>query len=313
MNTLTSTEAAQVNGMCPVASAVTLGGRLMAIEGAQRCGVDYFVDANRTVDTGDGLSWATAFQKLATALAASHANIALTANRNWAGRNRIFLKADSTTEDLVLLADKTDVIGVGSKDSYSMPCIIGNHVPVHTEPYCMGTRFFNVQFRGAVADGGIIWTLASTVSGIQFHGCHFNGWSTIPATIGLKATASPRLEVHNCKFNGAFSTAAIHLLTGEANGTLIKDNLINSAGIGIDVDSGFTCANEQAFVIGNRIKATGLVIDDDSDTMVYMDNVCISGGAFGDTSHDIPATLSVNNVVTGSDKTGLVPSTDQEY
>jgi len=263
----------------------------------------YYVDGNRINDSGDGLSWATAFQKLSTGLAASHANIALSANRNWAGRNTIFVKADSITEDLVRFADKTDVVGVGAKDSYSMPCIVGNHVPT----VGMSTRFYNVQFRGAIASGGDIITLTSALEGIQFHGCHFNGWSTTPATIGLKSTASPRLQICNCKFLGAFSTAAIHLLTGDGNGTIIQGNLIQSAGIGIDIDSGFTCANEQAFIVDNCIVATGLVIDDDADTIVEMGNLGISGGAFGGTSHDMGSHLAVGNIVTGSDITGTVP------
>jgi len=270
---------------------------------AERAGEVYFVDGNKTDDSHDGSTWANAFKYLSTALAASHANIAITANRNWAGRNTIYVKADSITEDLVLLADKTDVIGVGAKDSYDMPCIVGNHVPTNG----MSTRFFNVQFRGAVASGAIIWTLASGSEGIVFKGCHFNGWSTTPATIGLKSTASPRLRIEGCKFFGAFSTAAIHLLTGDGNGTIIRDNLIQSGAIGIDIDSGFTCSNEQAWIIDNRIKATGLVIDDDSDTIVIMGNLGSSAGTLGGTSHDIPVANSAGNIIAGATTAATVP------
>lgn len=275
----------------------------------EKTGQIYYVDGNRT-SSGDGSTWASAFTKLSTALAASHANIALTGARNWAGRNTIYMKMDSITdtakngvEDLVLLADKTDVIGVGANDSYSMACISGNHVPTNG----MGTRFYNILFRGPVATGGIIWTLASTSSGIEFHNCTFSGWSTTPATIGLKSTASPRLKVENCTFTGAFSTAAIHLLTGDGNGTIIKDNLINSAAIGIDIDSGFSCANEQAWIVDNRIKATGLVIDADSEDICVMGNLGVSGGTFGANSHDMPSANSVGNIITGSNITGTVP------
>jgi len=269
-------------------------------------GAVYFVDGNRINDDGDGLTWATAKNKLSTALAMSHANIALTANRNWAGRNTIYLKADSITENLVVIADKTDVIGVGAKDSYSMPCIVGNHVPLNG----MSARFFNVQFRGAVASGGIIWTLASTSEGIQFHNCHFNGWSTIAATIGLKATDSPRLQICNCKFLGAFSTAAIQLLAGDGNGTMINNNLIESAAIGISVHASFTCANEQAFMNDNRIfcSGSGLIIDEDSNKFGCFGNLgCCVGGSFGATSHDIPDARSAGNIFTGSNITGTVP------
>jgi hypothetical protein len=277
----------------------------------QNTGRTYYVDGNRT-SSGDGSTWESAFTKLSTALAASHANICTAGLRNWAGRNTIYFKGDDINdagtsgnqlEDLVLLADKTDVIGVGARNAYSMPCIVGNHVPTNG----MSTRFYNVQFRGAIASGGIIWTLASTSSGIQFHGCHFNGWSTAPATIGLKSTASPGLIVSGCKFLGAFSTAAIHLLAGNGNGTIIENNIIGSAGIGIDIDSGFSCANEQAWIIDNRIKATGLVIDADSEDICVMGNLGVSGGTFGANSHDMPSANSVGNIITGSNITGTVP------
>ena len=52
---------------------------------AQRAGEVYFVDGNKTDDSGDGSTWDDAYKYLSTAMAASHANIALTANRNWAG------------------------------------------------------------------------------------------------------------------------------------------------------------------------------------------------------------------------------------
>ena len=197
----------------------------------QNTGRTYYVDGNRT-SSGSGDTWESAYKTLSEALAASHANIAIAGLRNWAGRNTIYLKADSITEDLVLFADKTDVIGVGAKDSYDMPCIVGNHVPTNG----LSTRFFNVQFRGALASGADIITLASTSSGIVFNNCHINGWSTIAATIGIKATASPRLRIENCRINGAFSTTAIDILAGDANGTMLTGNIIESAGVGIRVN-----------------------------------------------------------------------------
>ena len=272
-------------------------------------GQTYYVDNNSGADGASGEDWDHALKTLSKAMAVSHANIA-TGSKTFAKRNTIYLAADSITEDLVLFAHKTDVVGVGAKDSYSMPCIVGNHVPAARGT---STRFFNVQFRCPAA-GGVIMTLNSSNEGIQFHGCHFNGWNTIPATIALMATASPRLEVVGCKFKGAISVAAIQLNAGDGNGTIIADNIIGSAGIGIDINASFTCVNEQAYVVDNIINATGLVIDDDADTTIaYIGNRGISAGNFGVTSHDIPAAYSLDNQVTGADSSGLVPSTDQEY
>ena len=266
----------------------------------------YYVDGNRST-TGNGKSWATAYKTLSEGLAASHANIALTAARNWAGRNTIYLKADSITEDLILFADKTDVVGVGAKDSYDMPCIVGNHVPAANG---LSTRFFNVQFRGDLTAGADIMTLDSSNEGIVFNGCQFEGWSTTPATGGIVATASPRLRIENCKFLGAFSDAAIELGAGDGNGTVIVGNIIQSAAIGIKVDSSFTCANEQAFINDNRIfcSGSGLIIDENSDKIGVFGNYgCCVAGAFGATSHDLNVKMAAGNIFTGSDVTGTVP------
>lgn len=256
----------------------------------------YYVDGN-IEDAGDGSTWEKAFDSLAQAMNASHDDIALSSKRNWAGRNTIYLKADSITEDITIFADKTDIIGVGAKDSYDRPCIVGNHVPTTG----LSTRFFNVQFRGAIASGGVIITLSSSSSGIVFNNCHFNGWSTTPATIGLKSTASPRLRVEGCEFLGEFSTAAIHLLTGDGNGTMIRGNIIQSAGIGIDIDSGFNSDNEHAFCIANIIASTGLGIDDDADSgMFFVDNRIMSAGTIGGNSYDFSGPYSCGNIISGS-------------
>ena len=74
----------------------------------------YFVDGNKSDDSGDGTTWATAYKYLATGLAASHAQISATANRAWARRNRVYVCGDAIEENLTKFAEKTDVIGVGS-------------------------------------------------------------------------------------------------------------------------------------------------------------------------------------------------------
>ncbi len=265
-------------------------------------GEAYYVDGNKTDDSGDGSDWANAMKYLSTALAVSHANIAILANRNWAGRNTIYVKADSITENLTILADKTDVIGVGSQDYHSMPQIVGNHVPVSTNT--QSCRFFNVKFKPPAA-GGIIWTLISKQPGLQFHGCEMNAGhasgSVTCSTIAIKATAIPRLLIKNTYFAGKFSTAAIHLLTGASNGTMIIKNIIQSAGIGIDVDSGFSSADEQAMCIANIIASTGLGIDDDAaGGMLFFDNRIISAGTIGGNSYDMDGPDSCGNIISGS-------------
>lgn len=259
---------------------------------AERAGQVYFVDGNKTDNSGDGSTWAKAFKYLSTALAASHANIALAAARNWAGRNTIFVKGDPITENLVLLADKTDVIGVGACDAYSMPQIVGNHVPLGAI-VGMSCRFFNMQFR-CPAGGGAIWTLIQ--GGIEFYGCHFNGWQSTPATIGVLATAAAGLKISGCRFDGVFSTAAISLGAGNGNGILIEGNNIQSGAIGILVNESFTCANQQAYIKNNTIKAVTLIIDENSDKIVVVGNRGTTAANAGATTYDLNLRFAVDNV-----------------
>ncbi|KKL92436.1 hypothetical protein LCGC14_1884670, partial [marine sediment metagenome] len=74
---------------------------------------DYFVDLN-VQTSGDGLGWDTAMALLSEAITASNVSIALTENRWWARRNRIFVQGDGMTENLTVLPEKCDIIGVGS-------------------------------------------------------------------------------------------------------------------------------------------------------------------------------------------------------
>jgi hypothetical protein len=288
---------------------------MLALEGSQRCGVDYFVDGNRIDDTGDGLSWSTAFAKLSTALAASHANIALAANRNWAGRNRIYVKSDSITdsakngvENLVLLADKTDVIGVGSFDANSKACISGNHAPVGA---FMSTRFFNMMFIAPAAGGGILMDLVAAQSGIEFHDCEFHAaYAGTAATTGIRATANSRLKIKNCSFYGAFSTAAISIGAGNANQLAIENNFIQSGAVGILVDIGATCAYGKGLIRGNTIYATTLTIDENSNLMVVAGNYLVSANVYGATSFDMDLVLPVGNFFTTADMSGPFPPLD---
>ena len=166
-------------------------------------GREFFVAGNWGVDTNDGSSWDKAFLTLAAAITANNADVAAD-KYGWATRNKIYISADTTTEDLVAFPNKCDVIGVGSYDANAKPGITGNHVPVNKGNY--GTRFINIWFK-APADASPIVTLASTTSGCQFIECTFSATAT--TTIGIQATASPFLKVYGCRFEGAFVTSFI--------------------------------------------------------------------------------------------------------
>ena len=153
---------------------IAAGGQILVEPGGSVMGgnptgaADYFVDGNVST-TGSG-TIDSPYSTFAEAVAASNTSIALTANRWWARRNRIFIMGDDLEEDIVLLPEKCDVIGVGSSDNYPMPCIRGNHVPIGTK---MGCRFFNTRFRPAASSD--LWTLASTTGdGLEFWNCIFD-------------------------------------------------------------------------------------------------------------------------------------------
>ena len=266
----------------------------------------YYVEANDGSDTADGLSWDTAFKTLTVALAASHANIA-TGSATWASRNRIYYKGDNAeaaAEDIVKLADKTDVIGVGSFDHNPRPMLIGNHLVVGTY---MGTRFFNMGFR-APAAGGVVVTIPTTCSGIEFYGCVFSGRNTTPGTKGLLATAVEQLKVIGCSFVGKFSTNALEIGAGASNGLRIEDNDIESGAIGIVVSSTATCAAEIGKILNNKIYATTLVIDENSNKMVVGGNRCVTLAA--NTLAlilDYNSALAYDNSITDSTVTATYP------
>ncbi len=252
-------------------------------------GICYYVDGNAGADTNNGLSWDTAYKTLATALAASHASIATSTKgtgRGWAARNTVYIKGDSFEEDLTKLAQKTDIVGVGSCDHHHQARIIGTHV-IDSTSY-MGCRFINVAFKSKAA-GGVIMTLPTQQSGISFINCLFDGRSTTAATKAILATAVEQLTIEGCRFIGKFSTSTIDIGTGSSRALLIKDNIIESGAIGITVHSGLTCVDAVAMILDNIFDVVTLVIDENSDKVIV-------GGNRGRTQADgtVAATIDYN-------------------
>ena len=263
-------------------------------------GMVYYVDGNK-VTAGDGLSWANAYNTLTAAMAASHANIALSANRAWAVRNVIYVRGDELVEDFTKLAQKTDIIGVGSNSAYSKAGITGSWIIPDTVNY-MGCRFYNIMFTDAGATA--IFDL-DTQSGIEFHDCLFDSGDT--TTIAIQMEESNFIKIVNCEFSRVsatkgFSASAIKVVddTNAIYGIVIEGNKIQTAGIGIDWDE---TEAYNVWITGNNIYAAGLPIDDQSATICVTNNFLIS-----DTDLDTSATytdhmtekLAAGNYVSGS-------------
>jgi hypothetical protein len=265
-------------------------------------GVDYYVDNNNGSNANDGFSWGTAKKTLAAAMALSHAKIASGAPY-WAARNRIFYKADQETADLILFAQKTDVIGVGHDTGFPYAGILGNHIPANT---AYGCHFYNVRFIPVAA--GPILTLNACAGSAEFHNCLFDANGTLVATKAILATACTYLKVHNCRFQGAFSAQYILFGAGQALGTEICDNImLDGAAKGVVTDAG-TTASYMGLIKGNIIQCAGVTIDTQATSVfVVVGNRLISAGAVGATSHVIDLTYAADNLLTGNDVGIAIP------
>ena len=252
-----------------------LKGDMIIYPGGSGGGNEFFVDGNFGDDTWAGTSFERPFKTLAVALAASHADIAA-GSKGWAARNRIYCKGDALDEDLVLLAQKTDVIGVGSYDRFPYCALVGNHVP--TGVTCSnGTRFFNFMFM-ANSTGGDIFTLDTNNAWLEFNGCRFSAQSTTAATGAIVATATSHLRVLNSTFMGRFSDAVIEFGAGDARGSLIKGNHIEGANAGIEFAGGTTdsagVTEEYIYVEDNIISTATECINDAASIVRINNNVC---------------------------------------
>jgi hypothetical protein len=245
-------------------------------------GVDYYVNGNTGDDTKSGRGgWGNAMKTLTVALAASHASIAsspLATGAGWAARNRIHCVGDAFTEDLVLLAQKTDIIGYGSYNQWMKAGVVGKHVPISATG--IGVRWFNFHFRTATA--GDIFTLDATQRGIEFHNCTFDATADSGNnTAAIIATAVWFLRIYNCQFVGPFSDAAIEIGAGNAQGLDIRGNYIEGANQGIDINGSTTTSPNKGVIRENVIHTSTECINDGNDVMAIINNNCTTLQAKG--------------------------------
>jgi hypothetical protein len=269
----------------------------------------YFVDGNAGSDTNGGSSWDDAFKSLAYALGISHANIAASSS-GWAARNKIYVKMDQTAdddgEDLIVLAQKTDIIGVGSVDHLQGARIIGNHV-IGAGAY-MGCRFVNMIFKCPAA-GGDIFTIPTTTSGLTFEGCTFDATSTAAASGAIIAVAVESLTIKDCLFMGQFADSVIEIGAGASNSLLIQGNIIEGGEVGIEVLSTATCAARAGRILENTINTTKECIKESSGKFYVHNNTVVTGNAKGSAGAGAivaGAKMMLQNHAACSDATGLI-------
>ena len=255
----------------------------------------YFVDGNVSA-TGNG-TIDHPYKTLAEAIAASDAAMALSANRWWARRNRIYCCGDTLTEDLVKFPTKCDVIGVGSYHGNTQCGLSGHHKPVGES---FGTRFFNMHFLAkAVAEP--VFTLTNETSGLQLHGCTIDG-TLGTMTICIQATASPFLVVNDCDFVGTFVTSYITFGAGEAGRTRILNNrMLGTAAKGIVAPAQTTALLWMPLIQGNTIMATGKPIEDAASIFFVVNNRLMTDINIATTTDGYTFDLSqaCGNILTG--------------
>ena len=276
-------------------------------------GNTYYVDGNMADDNGDGLTWTTAYQKLTTALAASHANIALTVQRGWAWRNVIYVRGDEITENFTKGAQRTDIVGVGSTNQHNKPRIIGTWIiEAQTENDYMGMRFFNVQLQDDGAGGAIFLSPINQCNGLEFHECKFI--SQVTDTIGIQLGGVHDVVIDNCEFQPntsgvGFSASAIKIVDGAGalTNVRISNCRIWSASIGIDWDE---TSNINCWILDNFFNTGGMCIDSEDVTGVLIagNRMKTALGSADNTSNDFNVIWGVDNIVTGSSDTIYIPS-----
>lgn len=275
----------------------------------------YWVESYQGSDGNDGLSPSRPKKTISAALAASHAAIA--ASGKGYCRNTIYIQGSTYdsgfTENLTKLAQKTDIVGVGSGDAQAYPRIDGTHtIEAATTATYLGCRFFNVEFYGSSA--APIMTVPANQNGLGFYNCIFT--STDAATIGLRVTSVHDLTVEGCRFNpsaagAGFVNAALQVQAGSITNVTIKNNIIHLGDSG-DVGIDWNCTAGQAdncWAIGNNICSNGQTIDDEGSDLIVVNNnlICLGAAEGTGSSWTFNVASAANNVSTGNNQSNAVP------
>ena len=268
-------------------------------------GADYYVDGNTrsevAVKSGDDSSWDKPYKTLSLAIAASNISIALSKNRWWARRNRIFVCGDGEiVENLTVLPEKCDIIGMGY-DLVPYPRIVGVHVIAAATK---GVRIFNCCFyTNATSD---LMVIPAGSYGFEMHGCHLFPGTTSTKALEITSSGLCRIENNRIMTGGASRSnifgvgISIEGTTG-IHDTIIRHNIIDATA-GIDIVEA-TAPGMGGVIANNIIRAADVCIEDSSGDFMVVDNRLISDA---DQDSDIKGAiictedLACNNIVTHS-------------
>jgi len=271
---------------------------------------DYFVDLNvKDEEQGDGTSWDEAKNTIAAAITLADTSIGFSPNRWWARRNRIFVVGDGITESLTVAPEKTDIIGLGY-DIVPFPRITG----VHTIATAVqGFRIFNMGFLPSSTTIPISYP--SGMHGWELHNVHIYKSDSYLAAAGLQSTDSRDFVMNEVYIYPAIDASMNTIgfnVAGTTNG-MGRARILNSYICGVEA---FNVVDTSAYYEGAICKntvfrATNLCIDDNSDTMAFIDCRLItaanSGNGAGSGIVDWNAALACGNEATSGDHNGPLP------
>jgi len=270
-------------------------------------GNTFFMDLN-VANSGDGKSWDEAVSTVAAALALADTDIGNSAIRAWARRNTVYACGDGIAEALVLASEKTDLIGVGT-DVGSFPKITGNFT-IGTA--VNGFRIFNMGFVPTTTAPCI--TFPAGMHGWELHGVTIYKVEGLVNTSGIQAITSRDWVMNGVRIcpdaGGAYNTIAFTLTTNTAGiGRSIIDNCLFVGTEAFDVaDGGYF---EGSICKNSTFIATALCIDDNSDSIAFVDNNLITAATIttkaGAGVVDWNAVLAAGNYATGADTNGPLP------
>lgn len=183
----------------------------------------YFVNNITGDDEFDGLSWATPFDQVSTAITASEAHRRTFSD--WAPRSIIYIQGTGTVYDnLTVLPNHCDMIGIGADprgDGFGIVVIEGVGVDAAAGS-CVGLYMTNIQF---AVSGGTSYSAFDVIAMIQ---------STIENCTFMGSTASTAVNNAAFRSTGNFAGSTIrNCVFGTTNGTEgFNHGLEHSAGVG---------------------------------------------------------------------------------
>ena len=214
----------------------------------------YYVNNVTGSSTNDGLSWATAFDEVSTAITASEVarNVFITAHANNLGiRNIIYVQGTNLPyAALAALPLHCSIVGVGDQaygNGQGIPVIgttaaglAGVSGVVTQGTTVRGCEFYNVQF---TAGGTSTWCFDCVGSFLRgaFVNCSFliNGSTTTGGCLRAQSSFAGNWISH-CQFTGdsGYPAYGIYLTGGSINNNIIENNIINGTTAGVLVAGG---------------------------------------------------------------------------